>query len=225
MRNGLRLGATAFVCALLTPLISATAEEQATNPEALEPPVQMAAASETEDTVEDSESATDSDSKWRFRDGRWRVELQGVPALDNGKADREGDWYTSANVEYEWPMLHRWTMGLRGYPLFLFYERNDTNGDNQWIYGIGAGLMLRAYQDAETRTGWFLELGASALGLTDKFEDNGSNLVFLTQAGVGYKAPTAPWHSTLSVQHISNAHISSDNAGVNGVSVGLGYTF
>ena len=98
-------------------------------------------------------AAAEEGKRWRFEDGRWRIEGMGSIALDTGRADRDGDFYFTGNVEYEWPVLARMTLGLRFYPLFLYHEKRGADGDSNNIFGVGFGVTSRIYQNAEERDG------------------------------------------------------------------------
>jgi hypothetical protein len=47
---------------------------------------------------------------------------------------------------------------------------------------------------------------------------------FLTEVGVGYEFDN-DWHVALKWRHMSNAGIASRNAGVNGLGIGIGFSF
>lgn len=155
-----------------------------------------------------------------FQDGHWRVEVSGAVGYDSGKRDREGDSVFSGNVEYEWPIFARCTLGLRAYPLIMYNQDND----DPTVYGGGLGLVGRIYQNAEEHRGFFAEAGVAVLANRNEIEGNGSNINFLPEAGVGYQFKN-DWHVTLFVQHISNAHLDSDNAGANSVGMAVGFRF
>src|SRR5262245_37671857 len=59
-----------------------------------------------------------------FSDGRWRIEAGAATGFHSGRRDRSGDVLVTGNVEYEWPVYARCTLGLRAYPLFM-YKQND----------------------------------------------------------------------------------------------------
>lgn len=161
----------------------------------------------------------------QMSEGRWRAEVSVVGGSYSGKQGRTDDWYVTAAVEYEIPAYDRLTFGLRVLPLFLYDEQKDDDYGAGTIYGGGFGVTGRIYQHAETRSGWFGELGASALGMSEKLEGNSASVNFLTEIGVGYKFPESGWHVTAKWAHISNAGLGDHNAGTNGVGVAVGYTF
>lgn len=155
----------------------------------------------------------------RLQDGRWRLELSRVDGIYSGKESRHGDTYLTASVEYEVPAGSHGTLGLRMFPLFLY---SDDEPDR--IYGGAIGVTGRLYTKRDKQRGFFGEVGAAALWHNRQFEGNGSSLNFLTQVGVGYQFPIDV-HVAVSFQHISNAGLSGDNAGINGVGVGMGFSF
>ena len=160
----------------------------------------------------------------RWEDGRWRLEFTGMGGVYSGKVDREGDWYATGSIEYEVPAFDHATFGLRFYPLFWYEEDEDKRGDAGVIHGAAFGVAARYYQRAETRSGWFGELGVSALVHDEEFEKNSSQVNFLNELGLGYKWEEH-WHVAVKWEHISNAGIGSRNSGVNGVGLAFGYTF
>lgn len=153
-----------------------------------------------------------------FDAGHWRLELQGAGALHSGKTDHEGDYFITGSVEYESPWTDHVALGIRAYPLFVYPKP-------QPLYGVALGLVLRIYRNPEKDSGPYAEAGVAALWHSQYFSDNSSRLNFLDELGVGYKFEGRPWHIAVKYQHISNAGIARENAGVNAVSVGFGYSF
>jgi hypothetical protein len=160
-----------------------------------------------------------------FKQGTWRLEATGIGMVHSGKTDRDDDYYGLGVVEYEWPATDWISLAIRGVPVFVYHEDDDGLGEEEVVFGIGAGLTARYYFDRVQRTGWFTEASASALWHSDFFEKNSSRVNFLTEAGVGYMWPKSHWHVALKVQHISNGSMGNDNAGVNGLGLGVGYRF
>lgn len=155
--------------------------------------------------------------------GRWRLESAVMAGVHSGSRSRKGDINVTASIEYEMPAWKRASFGIRFMPLFLYDEKRDDD-DSQTIYGAGLGLMTRIYSNAETRSGFFAEAGASLVGQSDKFEGNSGSANFLTELGVGYQWQ-AGWHVTVKAQHLSNAGLAEHNSGVNAVGMGVGFTF
>jgi hypothetical protein len=151
-------------------------------------------------------------------EGRWRIELQGVDVIHSKKEERDDDFFFTGNVEYEMPVRIHLTIGVRAYPLFYYSEPHP-------IYGVGAGLVLRLYQHGETYDGLYAEAGSAPIWHSHHFPGNSTRINFLNELGLGYKFRNKPWSISLKYQHISNASTGNDNAGVNGVSLGIGYTF
>jgi hypothetical protein len=159
-----------------------------------------------------------------FGDGHWRAEMMAVTGTYSGKNSRAGDFILTGSAEYEWPIYARASLGLKAYPLFMYFEREDEDYGSGAIYGVGAGISGRIYQSPEVRNGFFVELGGSALLHSSRFEGNSSKFNFLTEIGAGYKWKN-DWHVALKWIHISNAGIGSHNSGVNGFGLAVGYSF
>ena len=155
-----------------------------------------------------------------FRDGRWRTEVGVSTGFHSGNRSRTGDMLVTGNVEYEWPVFARCSLGLRAYPLFL-YHQNDPS-DTLW--GGGIGTVGRVYQNAGDRNGWFGEAGAGVIWHTNHIEGNSATMDFLLEAGVGYQFKNN-WHVTLQASHLSNAGLSDNNAGANSLGLAVGFTF
>ncbi|MCC6793635.1 MAG: acyloxyacyl hydrolase [Candidatus Hydrogenedentes bacterium] len=155
-----------------------------------------------------------------FRDGRWRTEVGVSTGFHSGNRSRTGDMLVTGNVEYEWPVFARCSLGLRAYPLFL-YHQNDPS-DTLW--GGGIGTVGRVYQNAGDRNGWFGEAGAGVIWHTNHIEGNSATMDFLLEAGVGYQFKNN-WHVTLQASHLSNAGLSENNAGANSLGLAVGFTF
>ncbi|MCC6153667.1 MAG: acyloxyacyl hydrolase, partial [Candidatus Hydrogenedentes bacterium] len=149
-----------------------------------------------------------------FSEGRWRTEVGVSTGFHSGNRSRTGDMLVTGNVEYEWPVVARCTLGLRAYPLFL-YHQNDPS-DTLW--GGGIGTVGRVYQNAVERNGWFGEAGAGVIWHTNHIEGNSATMDFLLEAGVGYQFKNN-WHVTLQASHLSNAGLSDNNAGANSLGV------
>lgn len=170
-----------------------------------------------------------------FSEGRWRLELSGGPALDQGSEDRSGDALITGYVDYEFPTTNHTALSLRGMPLFVYTQDDehenfwreifhDHGHDGDTVWGGGLGLAYRVYQKGGVYEGFFLELQALALGHSGGIEGDGSNIDFLTGIGLGYQF-NSNWHAAFRFEHVSNAGLDEDNAGVNAVRLGLGYRF
>ena len=155
-----------------------------------------------------------------FNDGRWRTEVGVSTGFHSGNRSRTGDMLVTGNVEYEWPVFARCSLGLRAYPLFL-YRQNDPS-DTLW--GGGIGTVGRVYQNAGERNGWFGEAGAGVIWHTNHIEGNSATMDFLLETGVGYQFRNN-WHVTLQASHLSNAGLSDNNAGANSLGLAVGFTF
>ena len=83
---------------------------------------------------------------------------------------------------------------------------------------------MRVYQHADVRNGLFAEAGVSVLWNRPKFEENGSDVNFLNEFGIGYQFKSN-WHVTAKFEHISNASTASHNAGTNAYGLAIGRTF
>jgi Lipid A 3-O-deacylase (PagL) len=156
-----------------------------------------------------------------FRDGRWRLEFGGAAGLpSNNRESRSGDFLVTGSAEYEFPIHARATFGLRAYPLFIYGESGEDT-----IFGGGAGIAARVYQNEGSLDGFFGEAGASTIWHSDTWEGNGSRVNFLLELGVGYKFPESDWHVALKFNHLSNSNLSNRNSGVNSLGFAFGYTF
>lgn len=155
----------------------------------------------------------------QFEEGRWRLELSGAYGIDSGSESREGDITALATAEYEFPASSKATLGLRLLPLFVYAEQDDDT-----VAGGGLGLAARLYEHAEEHRGLFGELTLNALLHSEQLAGNDSSLNFLTSVGVGYQFQS-DWHVVLRFQHISNAGLGDDNAGANGIALGVGFSF
>ena len=157
-----------------------------------------------------------------WADSHWRLEFQGAGGVHSGSIDRIGDSYFTGSIEYEVPAFKRSSFGLKLLPLFVY---DESVGAGSTIYGGGIGITHRIYEHAETRSGFFADIGISALLHSDEFLGNGSQLNFLSEGGIGYKWTDSPWHLSVKASHISNASLDRDNAGINAVLLAAGYTF
>ena len=102
------------------------------------------------------------------------------------------------------------------------YLPHRTSDDT--LYGVAGGVTARYYFQEETHRGWFAEGGGSVLWHSRYFRENGSRINFMLEAGLGYQFER-DWHATFKFTHISNASTNHDNAGVNALGLGVGYTF
>lgn len=180
--------------------------------------------------------AANSAHALEFSEGRWRLELNGGPALKEGGRDRDGDYFVSGTVDYEIPATPHTTLSLRGMPLFV-YEQDEVSYDSlkqilrkhesvhdDTVIGAGLGLAGRVYQKANVYEGFFAELELLALGHSGKIEGDDSNIDFLSGIGVGYQF-NSHWEALVRFEHISNGGLGEPNSGVNAVRLGVGYRF
>ena len=151
-------------------------------------------------------------------EGRFRLEIQAADVVHSKKEERGDDYFFSGSVEYEMPKGSRFTLGIRAYPLWYYSEPHP-------IYGVAAGVVFRWYQHKDTYDGFYAEAGVAPLWHSHHFAGNSTRVNFLDELGVGYKFAESPWSVSLKYQHLSNAGLGSDNAGVNAISLGVGYTF
>ena len=169
-------------------------------------------------------AVAESEFTERFRSTMWRMDLTAAMGYDSGSHTRQGDYYVTGSVEFGWAVLSRGVLGVRLYPLFLYYEEADSKGNSHWIYGAGAGVVGRAYLRKDVRQGWFGELGIAPIWHSRYIERNSSRVNFLSEIGVGYQFRN-DWHMTLKWEHLSNANLKRLNSGVNSIALGVGYTF
>ena len=152
-----------------------------------------------------------------FSEGQWRLELQGANGFDSGSTDRSDDQLYGVNIEYEFPVLPRATLGLRLYPT-LIYDGPDT------VWAGGGGLSFKAYQKKDEYRGFFFELNTAALYNSPEFVGNTSEVNFLSGGGVGYQFNNN-WHVTAKLEHISNAGLGDRNQGINLFGLAFGVRF
>lgn len=158
-----------------------------------------------------------------MKDGRWRIEIQGMVGTNIGKGDHSDDVYSVLEIEYEMPFAQRWAFGIKAIPAFVMDQNSPQDGDST-IFGAGLGAGFRVYQHKESRHGLFFEAGTVVLLHNPKFEDNGGSVNFFNEFGLGYKW-RSDWHVTAKWEHISNASTHDENAGVNAWGVAIGRTF
>jgi hypothetical protein len=156
--------------------------------------------------------------------GLWRVEIGAVAGGFSGESNRDGDFYFAGSIEYGWPVFSRAVLGLKAYPLFLYHEEEGEDGGSEEILGAGAGLFARLYARKDETAGIYAEASIAPIYHSDYLEDNSSRMNFLNSIGVGYEFDN-DWHVSLKWEHMSNANLGSDNAGMNGLSLGAGFSF
>jgi hypothetical protein len=162
-----------------------------------------------------------NEAKEGFSDGNWRAEISVGTGIHSGRQSRSGDMLYMGNVEYEFPIYARTTLGLKAYPLFV-YDQDD--GDADTVVGGGIGIGARYYFGEGDRSGWFGEATVAALGHSNEFEGNSSNFNFMTGVGLGYEFQN-DWHVTAQFHHFSNAGFGDSNSGTNTLGLGIGYSF
>jgi hypothetical protein len=156
-----------------------------------------------------------------FGEGNWRTEVTVATGFHSGRRSRSGDMLYMGNIEYEFPIYARATLGLKAYPLFA-YDQSDDDLDT--LAGAGLGLGARYYFGEDERTDWFGEVTAAALGHSGNINGNSSNFNFMIGAGLGYEFQN-DWHVTAQFHHISNSGIGENNAGANTIGLAVGYKF
>lgn len=185
-----------------------------------------------------TQAASAGDLRWD--EGQWRIELSGFTGLHQGRHDRTGEENFNATIDYETPLWKSGTLSLRLQPLF-YYDQDKDNGkhfgeagylkdlwfdryEDSDVYGAAIGPVFRIYGNADERNGLFGELGFTAMIHSAEFDGNSSQFNFISSLGIGYKFKN-DWHVTALWRHISNAGIGSQNSGVNGIGIGIGYSF
>lgn len=161
----------------------------------------------------------------RLSEGWWRVELQGAGGTFSGVDDRDGDFYFTGNVEYEFPAWPHVTFGLRLTPLLVYFEDEGEDGDSHAIYGTAAGISARYYFEQSSYRKWYAEGAFAPLWHSRRFEGNSSKVNTWSELGFGYRFPDTPWSMALKFSHISNANLSHDNSAVNAFLLAIGYSF
>jgi len=155
-----------------------------------------------------------------WEEGSLRLEISGLAGLRSGGKSRTGDININGTVEREFKLYEKLSVGLRAHPLFFYDEENS---DGETIWGTGVGVTTRWYFQGDEK-GWFGEIMESVIVHSEEFRGNSTNFNLLTEVGVGYKFENN-WHVTGKWRHLSNGGIGTRNSGVNGVGVGIGFTF
>lgn len=162
-----------------------------------------------------------SEAKEGFSQGSWRAEITVATGFHSGRQSRSGDMLYMGNVEYEFPIYARTTLGLKAYPLFV-YDQDDDDADT--VVGGGFGIGARHYFAGDERSGWFGEATVALMGHSNQFEGNSSNVNFMTGVGLGYQFQN-DWHVTAQFHHFSNAGFGDSNSGTNSLGLGIGCSF
>lgn len=161
------------------------------------------------------------DLKWE--DGRLRFEGQSWASTRSGHQSRRGDYAVAGTLEREFALDHKLSVGVRAIPLFFLSEKDRRDDDGNTILGVGLGVSIRYYTE-EVQDGWFVEFSESLIGQSDTFRRNSGRVNLMSEVGVGYEFDN-DWHVALKFRHLSNGGIASRNAGVNGIGVGVGFSF
>ena len=126
---------------------------------------------------------------------------------------------TTASIEYGWPIMNRWEVGLRAFP-FFWYEQDDPS---ETLLGGGGGISLRYYFN-QKHHGWYGETGIAALFHTNHYDGNSSSYNFMPEASLGYDFHNN-WHLAVKFRHLSNGGIADYNSGANSIGIAVGYRF
>ena len=156
-----------------------------------------------------------------FKAARWRVEMYLGTGTSSGHRSRDGDFHLRTAVDYEIPVLKHMTVAPRLLPLTYI---NEAGSDGQTLYAFGFGVAVRGYSNGDEQRGWFGEGSLNVLAQTDKFTGNSGTVNFMEELGVGYMFKSR-WHLAAKFNHMSNAGLASENAGLNSAGLGVGYTF
>lgn len=170
---------------------------------------------------QDSEKPSRAQRLFRIQDASWRFELTGAGGLpaDSSRGARGGDIMFTGTVDYEIPFMAHGALGPRLMPVFVYDQHRENT-----VVGGGGGLAFRCYHVKNEQRGFFLEGEALVLGHYHRFRADSSHVDFITGGGVGYKCK-AGWHAIVKFEHISNAGLGKDNAGINLIGVGTGWSF
>jgi len=160
-----------------------------------------------------------SEAKEGFSEGSWRAELNLGTGIHSGRQSRSGDMLIGGNIEYEFPIYARSTLGLKAYPLFTYNQ--DEGGT---VVGAGLGVGARHYFAGDDRSGWFGEATVGIMAHSNEFNGNSSNINFMTGVGLGYQFEN-DWHVTAQFHHFSNGGFGDSNSGTNSLGLGIGYSF
>lgn len=171
-------------------------------------------------------------------DGHIRAELSLGKGVHSGSYDRDDDTMATLTVGWAFDVAPRVELGLRGIAMYYDADGDEWDGlrdvlddfdwDNDYgdesIFGLGFGVAARFYTKKDAYNGLFFEVAGHAIVHDDQFPGNDSSVNFYTTGGIGYQFKNN-WHLIAKYGHISNAGLSSDNAGANVVSIGVGYSF
>ncbi len=160
----------------------------------------------------------------RFEEGQWRAEFTAMAGLDAGRTSREGDYYFTGSVEYDWPVYARGVLGLKAYPLFVYLQDEDEKGESDTILGGGIGVNLRLYLRKQERTGLYGEVSSGPIWHSGDLENNSSRVNFMTELAIGYELRNH-WFVEAKWAHLSNAGLAADNDGVNAAGLAIGRVF
>jgi hypothetical protein len=159
----------------------------------------------------------------KWEDGRLRIEAQGWSGVRSGRRSRSGDIGVVGTVEKEFALYQKLTVGVRAIPIFIMDESDKDGRDAETIYGVGVGISIRRYLNG-VEDGWYAEYNESIIGQSKKFRGNSGNFNFMSEIGIGYEFEN-DWYVSAKWRHLSNAGIANKNAGVNGVGIGIGFSF
>jgi hypothetical protein len=116
-------------------------------------------------------------------------------------------------------------MGFRLFPIFV-YHHSTQNSQTPNLYAISPGLSHRYFfADTQATKGFYAQLESSILFQSRHFQGNSSRHCFFNSLGLGFQFSEPKFSLALKIQHASNANLSTENKGVNGVSFSVGYTF
>jgi len=152
-----------------------------------------------------------------FDESRIKTELM-VSDVFSGRGVRLKNQNITGTIEYEWNIFHPFTMGVRGYPLFLYFS-------DKLIYGFGGGITNRYFTNSQNKSGVYVELGISLIWHSRYFPENSARVNFFSEFGIGYKFLGDNLQLGVKIHHLSNGNTADKNLGWNDYSLGVGYSF
>ena len=78
----------------------------------------------------DADAGIISEVKDGFSEGGWRAEVNLGAGIRSGRQSRSGDVLVAGNIEYEFPIYARATLGLKAYPLFSYNQDDGSTGQD-----------------------------------------------------------------------------------------------
>lgn len=152
---------------------------------------------------------------------RWIVGFQGgIQSIKrNDENFEQYDLFAYYRLPWRWMEGENWNLDTE---LGGTLGRLRGGGDSAAIGSLALGLVWN-----RKNSGWALRIGAGPSYMSKQrygVEDFGSQLQFISYAGLSYRFPQN-WTLSYRFQHMSNAGIKDPNPGLNFQMLGLAYSF